>query len=1072
MSGFWAVLELEPTRDVSAIKRAYAEKAKTCHPEEDPEGFLNLRKAYEAALDYAENDSAQPPAGSPELSAGKDVREKRPTGGNSTEEEVPVVPAGPEGDGWQLRDQEPESATDPYADSEAIRNFLDLYAGKQRKDTKRWMDYFTSNAFLAAGWNSRFTALLLEKVTEVEQDLPPYKEFLMWLCTAYQFSVKEDVELDEETLRVVKRERRVELCPGADFDGMESILRIAAKGPLPKRPGGDELALLESFKDYRHLVRLAEGGAWGDRAVEEYLSTLNHYISFYIKDRCDPKANMDNQRHPAGLRLILYFLRREDLPETLYREAWRKLDLKSAVMGRAKVLYSPLRELVLERVPNIVEEKPENFLRLNQEHEAYLVRVKAEPEREEEESAALFQREDLQRALRSPRFVSEQLLTYSSWRREGMGAGLLRRVLEFYRENPGIPRAGEVIKELETDLRERMADNRNREDAQAEARDVSLTLEYRPLVRHWLNTAFFTARDPETGMMLVEYLSKYFPYQADWSRRFAEGDPRTIALCGGEVEAGFYPRHIEYRVNGGPVYRPCLPFERVVKESGDDFLFLLPLVYAPESSFSDVFQELLPRLSAAVPEEDRALIARCLAGAVCCLPADEYTGEPVPPEVVLPLTLFAETEEQLFGCGWLEGEGELALFEQTVSGRRIRKQYGVEPDRAETEARRLLAEAVSPTNYDFSLLKELPLKVYVLPPEGPEYVLKQEGVREVQAELDVHDYEVDRGELVTEEALARLLGQFAKKALRRLELSWFEGSLVFVQDPAGYACFYFERGGDFDFWYAMLSKPEVYMTVDVKDVVRVPFGLGKLEDYCLHKSPASIMRNLERVFPEMGKDRINSGGVWLWASHVNRSNGQHKLYMAQQKLGGFPPHRGRNHPTKTGFVFSRYPVELVRETPGDERERVELRSGSYGRASAALLEFMNGKLARLRLTWASKSPEQGQKHLVLVQDSGRFLLAWLEESRERAFFCVPERAEKKTFLERLRGFCYWLLNLIGLRKKDSLISEEPLHPDVKRIRNCVDLLLDDIDYTDPVVERYFSPAKRPYGEIRMLLMRE
>lgn len=27
------------------------ERAKTCHPEEDPEGFLNLRRAYQAALD-------------------------------------------------------------------------------------------------------------------------------------------------------------------------------------------------------------------------------------------------------------------------------------------------------------------------------------------------------------------------------------------------------------------------------------------------------------------------------------------------------------------------------------------------------------------------------------------------------------------------------------------------------------------------------------------------------------------------------------------------------------------------------------------------------------------------------------------------------------------------------------------------------------------------------------------------------------------------------------------------------------------------------------------------------------
>ncbi len=62
MDAIWTVLGLEPTKDVSAIKRAYAEKAKTCHPEEDPEGFLQLRQAYQAALAWAEN-GRRPPAG-------------------------------------------------------------------------------------------------------------------------------------------------------------------------------------------------------------------------------------------------------------------------------------------------------------------------------------------------------------------------------------------------------------------------------------------------------------------------------------------------------------------------------------------------------------------------------------------------------------------------------------------------------------------------------------------------------------------------------------------------------------------------------------------------------------------------------------------------------------------------------------------------------------------------------------------------------------------------------------------------------------------------------------------------
>ena len=54
MDEHWTTLGLEATKDVSVIKRAYAEKAKACHAVEDPEGFLKLRLAYEAALAYGE----------------------------------------------------------------------------------------------------------------------------------------------------------------------------------------------------------------------------------------------------------------------------------------------------------------------------------------------------------------------------------------------------------------------------------------------------------------------------------------------------------------------------------------------------------------------------------------------------------------------------------------------------------------------------------------------------------------------------------------------------------------------------------------------------------------------------------------------------------------------------------------------------------------------------------------------------------------------------------------------------------------------------------------------------------
>lgn len=159
MSSCWAILELDPTRDVSAIKRAYAERTKVCHPEENPEGFLRLRQAYQTALAYA---------------------------GSGEETEVPspdLEGAEPEDEGWTLTDGPAviDEGPNPFADHPAAQAFLALYTGKQRKNPQMWMDYFTSGAFLDVAWERRFAGLLLEETVRLEE-CPVPREFLFRLA--------------------------------------------------------------------------------------------------------------------------------------------------------------------------------------------------------------------------------------------------------------------------------------------------------------------------------------------------------------------------------------------------------------------------------------------------------------------------------------------------------------------------------------------------------------------------------------------------------------------------------------------------------------------------------------------------------------------------------------------------------------------------------------------------------------------------------------------------------------------------------------------------------------------------
>ena len=53
----WETLGIEETKDRETILNAYRNKVVTVNPEDDQEGFMKLREAYEAAIRFAENDS-------------------------------------------------------------------------------------------------------------------------------------------------------------------------------------------------------------------------------------------------------------------------------------------------------------------------------------------------------------------------------------------------------------------------------------------------------------------------------------------------------------------------------------------------------------------------------------------------------------------------------------------------------------------------------------------------------------------------------------------------------------------------------------------------------------------------------------------------------------------------------------------------------------------------------------------------------------------------------------------------------------------------------------------------------
>ena len=1049
MEQIWKLLGLEPTRDVSEIRRAYAQKARICHPEEDPAGFLALRQAYQAALDYAEGaeETAPPPDEAP------DVQEEN----------------------WTLTGEPriAEKGPNPFEDHEAFQNFRALYTGKQRKNPKMWLDYFTSGPFLDVMREPRFTALLLEEANRLEDEFPVNAEFLLWLYQAYQFTVTKLEREDEDGEKRLTLRFRPDL--GAEFQGIEALFYLAAKGPIPKEPKGSERLVKSSFKDYGKLLRLAEAGVWSEQALSEAGRILDFYAAGNLTDGSACRA-MDSERHPVGLRLIEHFFRRNDLPDELYRILWTRLSLKTAVMGRDKLLYGGLREHALERLPD-VGEADMNFLQLNRDYERFRQTVlgleksgvPSDLARADAETKAFFARPEVQRALRNRRFVEEQLLRYwLNLKIQWGGEFFVRTIQTFYQDHSEAPCAEQVLERVR-EMRHTLEVRRwNQEDTAA---PFTVSFRNRAFLRHWLHTAFHEARDPVSGRWLRDYLKEELPWIPEWSCGFLEAadgeapEPKTVLCALGTdiIEVRLHLRYAGFLLNGTPIYRACLDWERTALADTETLLFLLPMTAAPYDQYEAVREELLGRLTdTAMPEEGRGFLASCLAERVCSLPtpgeavpAPEWDedGEPLtlrnlPPESVLPFEVYVEDGDHLYGCVWLERTETLTLFEQLPNGRQVmwNDWYEGIPDTesALTLAQQLLEDILTPPQIPMELLETLPDEVY----GKPDYKTLCRNAEDDKNTPSLWLFPTELlGDSVTAEKLEILLNGFAQGRIERLELSWrstipvgeeqgYEPrrSLVFLKGGGGFACLYFDdfRAAS----YAVLEKPSLYHQTQ-EGLKSVPFRRGTLSAQVIHRKFITIQRHLGEIFQQVSwpnNVKYMAGGFWVCAVYV--SHGRNKYNLDKQLLADFPLKRAHNR-LDAIFYFSRYPDSAVWTNEQGGTEKLEVMERNRDRLQQILSRFIRGEYPKLRLTWE----ELDRRHIVLLHDGGRFLMAWIQEEKRSVRYHV---AQIWDYMD-VEGRKYPKDTFQGRTVPAYLIHENAIV-----LRNALDLLLASIENPDVI----------------------
>ena len=1016
----WDVLGLAPTQDVSAIRRAYAAAAARYNPEDHPEEFLAVRQAYEQAMAYARGQ--EPPAAAPE----------RDTPPPLSQQDAPPTPPPAATGGFTLQDT---LDSEQAFSSPALDRFLELYRSKQRRERKQWDLWFTSPEFLAVFHDSRFTAALRRAVEETGEEFPPPKEFQIALAVAYRF-------------RAVVYQDRTEFAleEGAGFEGVDDILHIAILGPLVRKLQGNDLTLSAAYQDYDALCSLLRNEVWDQPVLERLGKIINQYSSTYLKEKCSGTA--PHERNVVSLRLLETYFSTQALPEDAYEVLWNTFDLNTAVMGRAKIFYGRLREIAMEKAPEVCGQR-ERFVELRTAYSDLGSDVTAAGGADSPQSRALVDRfmarEDFGRAIRNRLFVREQVLPY--WCSWFSNPYLLEKLSTIYEADPSLPYAQNVVEAIRQALlrrAEEMAAKREREQlaqlAQEEITPECCTLSHPLFLRYFLQTAFYWAegQDRESLHALLE---AEFPSNDVWNRRLSQaGLSRSIPLTqygtdeNGqsventlEVQLCFHQFYVEYRIDGQELCNPPLPFWGLSQLEDDEvFLLLLPILSAYQEEWEDVAAHIQQRLARlGLPSDLIRPVAQALAGeAACLVPTEGGTA------ILRPARFYRESEEELYCCLWY-GNGRLLTFRRTGQDLRIQHEFCQDNitslNKAQRIAEKIFDEVFSPVRGLSQLSTRRCTRLHV-----------------ERSGMPNQDFE---GENITPELLEQVFLDFRKKYVtcvvvnEELVLLWSQRSFVPPSEPATCALLRFRDASQA--WDALLSDWECYCYTDSELVSYIPFRTGSLPEYAVHRTPKKPIDAL------IGLLNGIEGGNGQWSNKVYRNNSAHHYYFVKRTVGAFPMEEVCGGPLlRRRYVLPKPPRRFSYREPGGILSTQEVNPATRLTLGDLLVRFEMGKLDDLSLSWELE--ELGTVHLVLlheqVEGEHRDLVVLIQDDKQMILYLVADQQE---YIDREN-------KVPKAQFQGCMIPRYLIHYNFARVRDFLDLFFLSLPRPEPLLNNNFE----------------
>ena len=118
-----------------------------------------------------------------------------------------------------------------------------------------------------------------------------------------------------------------------------------------------------------------------------------------------------------------------------------------------------------------------------------------------------------------------------------------------------------------------------------------------PFLHYWLYAAFPHCYG------LQNYLLKYLPYSQEWIYQMFGTDTKQeiipvihkVAIDGKEITIQMYRYHVEYRMDGKELYKPCISYHAIKSLDNDTFMLLLPIIDMFEKVEND-YPDLKPDL--------------------------------------------------------------------------------------------------------------------------------------------------------------------------------------------------------------------------------------------------------------------------------------------------------------------------------------------------------------------------------------------------------------------------------------------------------------------------------------------